>query len=55
MAILQVALELLAVLEFLPQFVGEEGEAAAAQLLGRIEREVGMDDAGRSALSASTG
>ena len=41
---LEVVLELLAVLELLPQLLGEEREAAAAELLGRIERKVGMDD-----------
>ena len=41
---LEVAFELLAVVEFLPQFVGEEGAIAAAELLGGIEREIGMDD-----------
>ena len=41
---LEVVLELLAVLQFAPQLVGEEGEGAAAVLLGRVEREVGMDE-----------
>ncbi len=41
---LEVALELLAVLELAPQLLGEEGVVAAAELLGGIEREIGMDD-----------
>ena len=41
---LQVALELLAVLELLPELVGEEGVVAAAELLCRIERQVGMHE-----------
>ena len=31
-------------LELLPEFVGEEREGAAAELLGRIERQIGMHD-----------
>ena len=41
---LEVAFELLAVVELLPQLVGEEGAIAAAELLGGIEREIGVHD-----------
>ena len=40
---LDVVLELLAVVEFAPQLLGEEREAAAAELFGGIEREIGMN------------
>src|SRR3954471_13859432 len=41
---LEIALELLAVVELLAEFVGKERETATAELLGRIEREVSMHD-----------
>ena len=41
---LEVAFELLAVLQLLPELVGEEREAAAAELLCRIQREVGVHE-----------
>ena len=39
-----VVLELLAVFEFPAQLFRKEGEGAAAQLLGGVKRQVGMDD-----------